>query len=311
MVKNIYRYISLLIVAILVACGNSPKLLEEDQLERIITQAMLTTAILEKDQTNIDTFDVYAPILDKEGVTMADVKYTIDEMAGRKSNPLNNLFTKINENIVKLTAEAVYKFTKKQKFDTIALRFAADTLWQTDTMIKGNPEKFKYEISPVKDGTYQVTFNYRSHPSYDVGVPMFKVKLVGKDISHDRSSWINRANIEQQFINKIEINNSNYDTITLGFTKPAIKKGLRISVDSSYITDFVVVYTPPVKKARKDYFEHITNFKFESYEGFKNDSLYTRFGWRRDTTRCGVAVPRIETYVDSLPSTGDRLDSMR
>lgn len=292
------RYLVIGLVFFLTGCSSSPKFIEEQQLERIITEAMITSALVERDNFQYDTLDVYASILTKEGVTMSDVKYTIAEMAGRKSSPLNHLFERINSNVDSLNAQAAYRFKKKLRFDTLASNFVRDTLLYKDTTIIGNPMKFKEVVLGLKGGEVVVQFDYLSNKTYDIGVPMLKAFVSKGNVRSDRSTWVNRTNTEIKFRQVITVPPTGYDTLSIGFTALSIKKGVKL-VDSSYIKNIVVLYDPPISYARRKYFEHITNIKTDLNYGHKKDSLFSRFAQWPDSTKFRFDLSRWPVDVDS------------
>lgn len=298
------RYFVIVLVFFLTGCSSSPKFIEEPQLERIITEAMITSALVERDNLNYDTLDVYAAILAKEDVTMADVKYTIAEMAGRKSSPLNHLFEQINSNVDSLNAQAAYRFMKKLRFDTLATNFVRDTLYYNDTTVVGNPAKFKAMILDIKGGDIVVQFDYLSNKTYDIGVPMLKAYVSKGKIRNDRSAWVNRTNTEIKFRQVITVPSTGYDTLSIGFTAPSLKKGVKL-VDSSYIKNITILYNPPIVSARRRYFEHITNIKTDLNYGHQKDSLFSRFAQWPDSTKFRFDLSKWPLDVDSTKRKRD------
>lgn len=284
-------------------CSSSPRMIDEPKLEKIIIESMMTSALIDRENRKIDSMDAYASLLQQENVTLEDVKYTVEQMASRKSNPLKNMFERINADIDSMNARAAYRYNRKVMFDTAAGNFVRDTLIFKDTLIKGDPSKYTDQVAGLKPGEYVFEFFYKSNESYEIGVPMVKIYLARKFGRSDRSTWMNRSTTQQKFIQKIKIDDQDgYDTIIFGFSPPSKKKGVKI-VDTSYVKQFAVYYNPPISEARQRYFEHLTKFKTNfKNDTIKVDSLLPWIGGGKNREKLRFDIPRWSADVDTVAS---------
>lgn len=261
--------------------------IDNEEMVDIITEALLTNSIAVSDVrsaqpgTQGDTIDYYTPILNRYGYTMGDFHYTLLEMSTRKSNPLNDIFTRVSTEIDSLAAVAEYRYNASLRYDTLALKFYADTLYTKDTTINGSLAKYKIVIQTPERGDYVVSFDYRSVGDYRAGSKAIKYrtgKKGEKKITPAARIWINRMTDTTRFNGKFTINEPR-DTLIINFEEPLISKDYRREFrDTSFISNVRVVFTPSIIKVRKDFLRrYFVGLKMLDYMTYEKDSLPVHF----------------------------------
>lgn len=270
-----------------VACSAN-KTIDDDQMVSIITEALLTSSVASADYrfaqpgTPSDTVDFYTPILSRYDYTLDDFRHTIYQMSTRKSNPLNEIFTRVTKEIDSLDAVAEYRYNAALRYDTVALKFYSDTLYDKDTTIRGSLAKYKIVLENPQSGDYVVSFDYRSVGDYRAGNKAMRYRVGKKGIEKINNAtrvWINRSNDTTRFAGKFTVNEPR-DTLIVSFEEPTISKEYRREFrDTSFIRDIRIVFTPPLTKVRKDffrrYFVDFTMFKY--VDNHEKDSLPIHF----------------------------------
>lgn len=235
--------------------------IDDRKMEAILSEALLTNAIATREAgyADVDTYgdsiDYYTPILNKYDHTLEDFRGTIREMATRKSNPLAEIFTRVNKNIDSLAEVAEYRYNVALRHDSTVLAYYADTLHYKDTTVRGSLAKIRIAVSKPKIGTYRLKFAYRSSEDYRIGAKSvtFRTKAKG---SPDQRNWIDRSVRDTaQFSANFKLLNP-ADTLEINFTepiRPKREKGKPAVRDTSFVQNFRLIYTPMIEKARRDY----------------------------------------------------------
>lgn len=261
----------LISISILISCDDIDDI-PSDEMVDIITEALLTSSIADSDHhtplpgTTYDTVDYYSSILNRYGYTIEDFRYTIRQMAARKSNPLNEIFERVSKGIDSLASVASFHYGAAMRYDTLVLKFYADTIYRKDTTIKGSLKKYKFDLKKPLVGNYTVTFKYRSVSDYRSGSKALTYRMAHRGESKmaptDRL-WLNRALDTSKFIGVIKVAEPDWDSIIIGFEEPVLSKDfVKQFKDTSFINSVMVVYTPALEQARKMYY-------YRYFEGIK------------------------------------------
>lgn len=274
--KNIYITIVIAMVTVisimgLPACNTRPKQIPEDTLKEIITEAMITSAIMNKQNiAAVDSIDPYKTLLQKHGYTLADYVSTIEEMAGRKSNPLAQLFKGISEQMTLIAQEADFDYKRKLKYDSTVVKFTRKVLLKIDTTIVGSLKKYNFTIYNPEIGEYELKFNYQSMGSYDYGTKLVKVEQHDNSMTRNKvkttSYWMDVTYKAKDYSKKFKIiknKNNSIDSMTFSFTEPSKRKGFKYHKDTSFIKDIQIIFYTPIEEARIEYFKAFTNFPLE------------------------------------------------
>ncbi|MEG1607704.1 MAG: hypothetical protein RR066_07645 [Mucinivorans sp.] len=280
-----FKVVLAALMLLFVGCDSGPRMIPQEQLEAILTESLLTDAALNSDSrygSSVDTVDYYTPILSQRGFTIADLDFTMQQMASRRSNPLSNLFDKVAANINDMALRAAERYQGKVRFDSLAFSFSSDTLYRKDTLRKGKISGYKFLLKKPIVGSYTLKLDYRSTEDYNVGNKSVRVSLGSKDSLPRISnvSWLARSTQKQTpFTYSIEVTTLGYDSLFYQFAQQDFGSKIAMDSDSSYIKNVMVVYTIPRDSARAVYYYHIAPFiepivqKYEHRFFFKNDSL--------------------------------------
>lgn len=273
---NIRKILFLPLLALVFSCSG-PDAIPSDTMEDIITEALLTDAVITSGHEDLgrgsifDTIDFYTPILRKYGYTLNDFRYTVDAMSSRKSNPLNEIYGRVAKAVDSLANHAEYHYRIALRIDSTAKAFYADTIYSRDTIIKGSLSKYKIVLTDLKKGTYTVMFNYTTLSDYRAGVKALgyrSSKRGDKRVEPLTRMWLNRTGVEAKFSTAIQFN-ENKDSLLISFVEPTVSKELKRNYrDSSYISQIKVVYDLPMKEARERYFRRY-------FEGSNTYKLFT------------------------------------
>ncbi len=291
MIKKQYKNISLTILLMAISllgvitlpgCGNGLQQIPEDELQEIITEAMITSAILTQQNVNaVDSIDPYKAILQKYGYTLRDYVYTIDYMSGRKSNPLTQIFKSISAQMTVISHQADFDYKRKLRYDSAVVAFTQDTVLTIDTTIKGKLNKYDFVYLNPKIGEYELQFKYRSMGSYDYGTKLLKLKHHDASISHNKSKsssyWMDITYQPKDYSKKFKITTSTVDSLKFSFVEPSRRKGVAYHRDTSYIQNIKLIYYPPIEQARQTYFKAKTDFPLEIKPYTIDNDLTTTF----------------------------------
>lgn len=277
--KNIFVIMLLICAMICISCQKKYKMVPEPVLQDIITESLITDAILNESRKKVqptfsnamnDTTDYYEPIVRKHGYTAADVKYTISVMSSRKSNPLNHVLNKVVENIDLINKRAEYHYRAYLKFDSLALNYYKDTLYNSAKKITGAMAKANFHIMHPRSGEYEVKFDYMTSSDYRVRPRRLRYRQPAKDsiIATAGSFYINKSNAEKEFTSKFHLRRNGADSLIVSFDDSYSEGGQKS--DSSYVTNILLIYTPPVKIARENYYTERTGFNRKLIEYYEN-----------------------------------------
>jgi len=256
------------IIFVLPGCSKR-KRIPEEIFQDIITESLMSDAVIRElgryskpgEPLFPNTLDYYKPIVEKHGYTMKDVRYTIEYMATRKSNPMKNVMENVERNIERQKQRANYLYQSKLKLDTLAINYFADTVYSNDTTLKGKIGKFNIYVPNPKEGDYTLAFDYRSIAESRGGSRTIKHRLssLPKDSVKITTGtlWISRRNTPSIFKEKIPVRQSNYDSLNISFYEPPRYNEYK-GIDTSYMSNFRVTYNPTLEKARMEYFYLMT-----------------------------------------------------
>ena len=268
------------------ACSSKPQQIPQDELEEIITEAMITSAIMTNKGINpSDSTDPYKGLLEARGYTLKDYVYTINEMAGRKSNPLAQLFKHISERMTTVSHEADFDYKRKLKYDSAVVKYTLKKLIDIDTTIVGSLKKYQFALQKPKVGEYEIKFTYRSMGSYDYGTKLIKVEQHNNSLARNKvkstSYWMDITYKPKEYSKKFTIDKNDVDSINFSFTEPSKRKGVVYHRDTSYIKDIQLIFYPPIEEARLEYFKAKTKFPLEikpytiNYDFLAKQPLYS------------------------------------
>lgn len=164
-----YGYImrTLLVMAVAVAgfaaCSRH-RIIPDKTLAAIFHDAFLTNAYIENRHFRTDSLDIYGPVFEKYGYTVADVQYTIGNFSKRKNARLGDV---VEETIKKLEEEGLYYERETAVLDTIdniARRTFRRTVY-ADSLVRINglrdTGRLKIVLDDIRAGDYRIEYDYR------------------------------------------------------------------------------------------------------------------------------------------------------
>ena len=162
--KKFYRIIATLgCVVALIAC-NRPQMISNKELAEIFHDAMLVNAYIQHNrQVELDSMNIYEPILAKYGYTKEDMHYTLNKISRQKSASLGNVADYM---INTLTAESDVLAEKVAKLDTIdnVARRRYEQVLLRDTAIVATTEadstKLQITVPHAQKGLYRINISY-------------------------------------------------------------------------------------------------------------------------------------------------------
>lgn len=270
---------ALVIVVIGVLGCSGPRKVKEEHLKAIITETLVSDAFLQKERKNQgptatgwgDSLDYYAPIYSKYGYTAADVRYTVSSMATRKSNPLSTILKDVVKEIDNINSIANYHYMAYLKFDTLAMDYYRDTVYQRDTLITGRLARYKIFIKEPRAGNYTINMNYNTmdgpndyRRSKSVEYYVSRDNSVQQSLPVKSTHYIIRSRgKELPYSSSFSVPHSGADSLLISFNDQIPDAMFK---DTSFVRDIVVSYTPTTAEARQDYYRARTGFSQILYD---------------------------------------------
>lgn len=287
-----YRHIfwAALSALVLASCHRGPKAIPEGEMRSIMREALVSQAILQVDQSvsdgqPLDSLDVHTGILRKYGYTMEDFRFTIREMSMRKSNPLANILGGVAGDIKLSRIDAEGNYRELLRSDSIARARTADTVFRSDTVLRGKLDGYKFAYagrvpgdSSVAPGTYKIEFDYSTggHArSYTKSVRARRAMREGKAM--ETTLWLPTAKDTAAYSGEISVGPD------VKLLEIALSETVRTDLprDTCYLTGIRLVHILPVRQARALFLEQITGFPAQLYPYYEKrylDSLAKRGG---------------------------------
>lgn len=287
--KFIYIALASLVLA---ACDRGPKAIPEKDMRSIMREALISQAILQVDNSGdpqlkpIDSLDLHTDILRKYGYTLEDFRFTVREMSMRKSNPLANILSGVATDIKAFSAIAEARYKEQLKIDSVAQRRTADTVFLSDTVLRGKFDGYKITYSgPVaKDsvvppGTYRISFDYSTGGHARSYTKSVRARRTSQNGTLSESTlWLPVAKDTTRYEGEIKVGNGvrQLDITLSEILRPDIPK------DTCYLTGVRLVRILPVRQARALFLSQLTGlpaYNLETYyEKRYLDSLAQRGG---------------------------------
>lgn len=237
------------IILILLATVSCKELrtIPDDKLSLIVQDLALVNAYAQQENINTDSLDIYTPVFDKYGYTMADFRYTLTTFSKRKSMRVSDI---INET-TKLLESDFNRYNKAvaalDSVDARSRRLYAEPI-KIDSTIKvrriSDTSHLRLSI-PVKEGRYRITYRYTLDSS-DTNYGMrssFIVKDTGKINRTVNTQWLSPRNSKRIEVNVDATPVSRRLTLSLG------GYGKNMQTPHLTIDSLKIVYLPPATEA--------------------------------------------------------------
>lgn len=251
----------------IVSCARK-KEIDDQTLAKIFSEAYISNAYLGINYFNIDSVQIYEPILERYGYTPEDLRYTIGNFSRRKSAQLGRVLKNAEEQI-KVFADIYEKeVVILDTIKNVAVRSMQRVVCK-DSLISvkelADTSKLKLIVEPLQPGMYSIRYRYTCERE--------KIKEKGK--SKDLSL---RGAINIETDNGIHKNNYSYNlrdeenirrTITtdtaskrlvITFAKTA-DQSKKMKKPNVTVTDLVIEYTPEENLAIDSLFKRYIDIK--------------------------------------------------
>lgn len=251
----------------IVSCARK-KEIDDQTLAKIFSEAYISNAYLGINYFNIDSVQIYEPILERYGYTPEDLRYTIGNFSRRKSAQLGRVLKDAEEQI-KVFADIYEKeVIILDTIKNVAVRSMQRVVCK-DSLISvkklADTSKLKLVVEPLQPGMYSIRYRYTCERE------KFKEKGKSKDLSL-------RGAINIETNNGIHKNNYSYNlrdeenirrTITtdtaskrlvITFAKTA-DQSKKMKKPNVTVTDLVIEYTPEENLAIDSLFKRYIDIK--------------------------------------------------
>ncbi|MBR2115921.1 MAG: DUF4296 domain-containing protein [Alistipes sp.] len=251
----------------IVSCARK-KEIDDQTLAKIFSEAYISNAYLGINYFNIDSVQIYEPILERYGYTPEDLRYTIGNFSRRKSAQLGRVLKDAEEQI-KVFADIYEKeVVILDTIKNVAVRGMQRVVCK-DSLISvkklADTSKLKLVVEPLQPGMYSIRYRYTCERE------KFKEKGKSKDLSL-------RGAINIETNNGIHKNNYSYNlrdeenirrTITtdtaskrlvITFAKTA-DQSKKMKKPNVTVTDLVIEYTPEENLAIDSLFKRYIDIK--------------------------------------------------
>ena len=251
----------------IVSCARK-KEIDDQTLAKIFSEAYISNAYLGINYFNIDSVQIYEPILERYGYTPEDLRYTIGNFSRRKSAQLGRVLKDAEEQI-KVFADIYEKeVVILDTIKNVAVRSMQRVVYK-DSLISvkklADTSKLKLVVEPLQPGIYSIRYRYTCERE------KFKEKGKSKELSL-------RGAINIETNNGIHKNNYSYNlrdeenirrTITtdtaskrlvITFAKTA-DQSKKMKKPNVTVTDLVIEYTPEENLAIDPLFKRYIDLK--------------------------------------------------
>lgn len=254
------RYIriitSLLFVGTLLAC-NAPKIIPDRELGQIFHDAMLVNAFIQHNrQMELDSMNIYEPILAKYGYTKEDMHYTLNKITRQKSSSLGNVADYMINTLTEESEKLNVKVAKMDTIESVARRRYEQILLR-DTAIVATTEadttKLQITVPHAQKGLYRLEVSYTlDKEDKGIGRRYYVDWMRGDSLIRN----ITNAPLIRGRKGKISVEawlatgDSLADCMQIDFTRFNLKKN-RLKKTPMTIHDIKVIYTPTIDESRE------------------------------------------------------------
>ena len=264
-------YILLTLLCVL-GCARR-KEIDDKTLAQIFRDAYLTNAYLGINYINIDSIQIYEPILDQYGYTPEDLRYTIGNFSRRKSAQLGRVLKEAEKEIAEYAVDYEKRVVVLDTIKDVAIRSFKLMVYQ-DSLIevkkRADTSKLKLTIEPLQPGTYSVrykyTYNKKEEPKRKKSKkrPEDELTLRGALYietfggSHRNNYSYNLR--KEESIRRTLIADTSAHKLVLTFAKPSDARHKIRNIDLK-VEDIEILYTPSEEMAIDSLFMKYVDIK--------------------------------------------------
>ena len=255
----------------LTASCSSRKMIDDKTLATIFKEAYITNAFLGVRYMNLDSLQIYEPILDKYGYTPEDLRYTIGSFSRRKSAQLGRVLRDAEDQLTEVAKVYEHKVVVLDTIKNVAIRTFKRTVHR-DTLIeikkRADTSKLNLTIEPLQPGTYSIRYKYsytkeepkkKSNKKQAEEVTLRGAMHIETYNGSRRSNYSYNLRPEETIRRTISADTSAH-RLVFTFAKPSDARHKIGKLDLT-ITDFEVVYTPDEALAIDSLFKRFVDIK--------------------------------------------------
>ena len=279
----------MLILLSVVSCSRK-KVIDDQTLAKIFSEAYISNAYLGIKYFNIDSVQIYEPILDRYGFTPEDFRYTIGNFSRRKSAQLGRVLKDAEEQIKKIADVYEREVVILDTIQNVAVR-TMQRVVHKDSLISvkklADTSKLKLVIDPLQPGMYSVRYKYNCTKEQIKEKKGKKKDLSLRGVINIETSTGTHANNyaynlrDEENIRRTISTDTAAKRLVITFAKPA-DPTQKMRKPNITISDFIIEYTPEEKLAIDSLFKRYIDIKiFDDVFFSAKDSL----ALSTDTTR--------------------------
>ena len=281
--------ICMLILLSVVSCSRK-KVIDDQTLAKIFSEAYISNAYLGIKYFNIDSVQIYEPILDRYGFTPEDFRYTIGNFSRRKSAQLGRVLKDAEEQIKKIADVYEREVVILDTIQNVAVR-TMQRVVHKDSLISvkklADTSKLKLVIDPLQPGMYSVRYKYNCTKEQIKEKKGKKKDLSLRGVINIETSTGTHANNyaynlrDEENIRRTISTDTAAKRLVITFAKPA-DPTQKMRKPNITISDFIIEYTPEENLAIDSLFKRYIDIKiFDDVFYSAKDSL----ALSADTTR--------------------------
>lgn len=251
----------------IVSCARK-KEIDDQTLAKIFSEAYISNAYLGINYFNIDSVQIYEPILERYGYTPEDLRYTIGNFSRRKSAQLGRVLKDAEEQI-KVFADIYEKeVVILDTIKNVAVRSMQRVVCK-DSLISvkklADTSKLKLVVEPLQPGMYSIRYRYTCERE------KFKEKGKSKELSLrgainiETNNGIHKNNYsynlrEEENIRRTITTDTASKRLVITFAKTA-DQSKKMKKPNVTVTDLVIEYTPEENLAIDSLFKRYIDIK--------------------------------------------------
>ena len=281
--------ICILIVLSVAGCARK-KVIDDHTLAKIFSEAYITNAYMGIKYFNIDSVQIYEPILEHYGFTPEDFRYTIGNFSRRKSAQLGRVLKEAEEQIKQYADIYDREVVILDTIQNVAVR-TMQRVVHKDSLISikklADSSKLKMVIDPLQPGMYSVRYKYNCTKEQVKDKKGKKKDLALRGVINIETSTGTHANNyaynlrEEENIRRTISTDTAAKRLVITFAKPADPTH-KMRKPNITISDFIIEYTPEENLAIDSLFKRYIDIKiFDDVFFSAKDSL----ALSADTTR--------------------------
>ena len=286
--------LSLTLILALVGCARR-KEIDDKTLAMIFRDAYLTNAYLGVDYMDIDSIQIYEPILSRYGYKPEDLRYTIGNFSRRKSAQLGRVLKDAEEQISKMATIYDKQVVILDTIKNVAVRRMKRAVYKDSLLVikkMSDTTKTNLVIEPLQPGMYSIRYKYiykeptqKSNKKSSKGSPIDRtmrgVLYVETHSESHRNNYSYNLRAEEN-IRRTLTTDTSANRLVITFAKPADARHKPRKIDLE-VSDIEIIYTPDDNLAIDSLFKKYIDIKIFDDIFFTNptDSL----ALPADTTR--------------------------